>query len=101
MVEAWVLPLAIMLAVAVLLLAPLVEAAGTSIRGASFFCPFKKRDVSVELVEQGAFGLGKAVDVRSCSAFQDPRKVTCSKKCLEFLGNASRGSLKSAGAVVR
>jgi len=99
MLEAWILPVAIMLAVAVLLLAPLVEAGGTSIRCGSFFCPFKKRDVSVEFVEQGALGLGKAVDVHSCSAFQDPRKVACSKRCLELL--ASTDSFASAGTVIR
>lgn len=99
MVEGWILPFAIVLAVAVLLLAPLVEAAGTLIRMASFFCPFKKRDVSVEFVEQGAFGLGKAVDVHSCSAFQDTQKVTCGKRCLELLGNGARGSLESVRAV--
>lgn len=99
MVEAWVLPLMIVLAVAVLLLAPLVEAAGTLIRGATFLCPFRKRDVSVEFVEQGAFGLGKAVDVHSCSAFDDPQKVTCGKRCLELLGNGAKGSLESIRAV--
>jgi len=101
MVETWILPMMILLAVAVLLLTPLVEAAGTFLRGAAFFCPFKRRDVSVEFVEQGTFGLGKRRDVRSCSAFPDPRRVTCGKRCLEFVANASKGSLEREGAIVR
>ncbi len=96
MVEALILPMTILLAVTVLLLAPLVEAAGTFLRGATFFCPFKKRDVSVEFVEQGAFGLSRAVDVHSCSAFPDPGRVTCGKKCLEHLGDAARAALRAA-----
>jgi hypothetical protein len=93
MLEAWILPLAIILGVAVLLLAPLVEAGGISIRCASCFCPLEKREVSVEFVEQGALGLGKAVDVHSCSAFEDPRKVICDKRCLGVL--AATGSFES------
>lgn len=97
--EGWVLPIAILFAFAVLLLAPLIEAAGTTIRKTAFFCPVKRRDVTVEFLEQGAFGLGKAVDVRSCSAFEETQKMTCGKQCLEL--PAATGSPESVRIVVR
>lgn len=97
--EGWILPIAILFAFAVLLLAPLIEAAGTTIRKTAFFCPFKRGDVTVEFLEQGAFGLGKTVDVRCCSAFDDTEKMTCDKRCLEL--PAATGGPESVRIVVR
>ena len=99
MLEGWILPIAILFAFAVILLAPLIEAAGTTTRKTAFFCPVRRRDVTVEFLEQGAFALGKAVDVHSCSAFEDTYTMTCGKQCLEL--PAVTGSPESVRIVVR
>jgi len=47
-----------------------------------FVCPFSKRTVNAEFMSwPGAEG---PADVCACSAFRDPRKVTCHKGCLEL-----------------
>lgn len=86
MVEAWAVPVAVIVAFAVLFLAPLVEAAGTSLGRVAFFCPFVRHDVTVGFVERWALGTRRAVDVRSCSAFGEGQDLTCGKRCLETAG---------------
>ena len=46
-------------------------------------CPEKHIDVDVKLVRQGFSGEGPAVKVKSCSAFDNPRKVDCDQECLK------------------
>jgi hypothetical protein len=47
-----------------------------------FQCPFKRRDVRAEfLVGPGA---GHPSWVASCSAFRNPKHVTCAQRCLEL-----------------
>lgn len=54
-------------------------------------CPDKKRRVRVEFVCRGSYRNVIPLRVRSCSAFQRPRKVECAQNCLSMVG-ASDGS---------
>lgn len=82
MLEPWTLPIGILSVLAILLLVPLFELAGTSLRSATFWCPFSKRKVTASFAEKGALGIGTRIDVCSCTAFEDPDVVTCRKGCL-------------------
>ena len=46
----------------------------------SFWCPFRRRDVSADL-EENAWD-GRLVDVARCSAFEPASAITCDKACL-------------------
>lgn len=59
------------------------QAATTSLRRVTFFCPYARRAVSVVFVERETFRERRAVDVAACSAFDDPNAPTCSKQCLQ------------------
>lgn len=84
MLEPWIVPVAILIAFAVLLLMPLAELALGSVRRRRFRCPLEKRRVSVEFLERTALGISRPVDVRSCSAFPNPQVIDCDKRCLEL-----------------
>ena len=51
-----------------------------TIARASFRCPFSKRSVHAEFL--GRPGTEQPVDVVSCSAFREPRRIQCDKACL-------------------
>lgn len=85
MVEAWLLGIGILLVLASFLLIPIFEAGERATVGRVFWCPFKKIDVVAELIRTSVFGESRYVDVKSCSAFADPSKVACKKRCLEAL----------------
>ncbi|MFN3477471.1 MAG: hypothetical protein ACK4Z6_07995 [Candidatus Methylomirabilales bacterium] len=85
MVETWLVGSGILLVFALLLLIPIFEAGERTIVGKAFWCPFKKIDVVAELIRTSVFGESRYVDVKSCSAFADPSRVTCRKRCLEIL----------------
>jgi hypothetical protein len=74
----------VMLVGSVLLVAlagPLLSAAPMLGR-ARFVCPVSKLTVNAQFTSwPGSEG---PVDVCACSAFQDPTKVTCKKRCLEL-----------------
>ena len=47
-------------------------------------CPVKDDDYEVESVWSSSvtWGLGKRVDIRRCSAFDNPELITCEKACM-------------------
>jgi hypothetical protein len=46
----------------------------------AFWCPFRRRDVSVDLAERAWDA--RLVDVTRCSAFEPASAITCDKACL-------------------
>jgi hypothetical protein len=86
MSASWIIPLVVMLAFGVLLLLPVAEVLLSPVRRVRFACAWAKQEVSVGLVRRTAFGIIEPADVCSCSAFQDPKKLTCDKVCLRVLG---------------
>ncbi len=46
-------------------------------------CPVKKQEVQVDLLRRGFCGEGDALEVKSCSAFEDPRKLDCAQECIK------------------
>ena len=46
-------------------------------------CPREQKCVDVEQVRRGFHGEGKAVRVKSCTVFDDPKKVECDQECLK------------------
>lgn len=87
MLATWILPTAILTACAILLLVPLFEVSGTSLRAVALWCPFKNRKVAVGFIERGALGISKKADVSSCTAFEDAQAVTCEKRCRDLPDN--------------
>lgn len=90
--------------VSVLVFAVLVLALGTGLFTAaqlipqalravvsSFWCPFRRRDVTVEFQEDPV-GRGRYLDVERCTAFDPSVPITCGKQC-RYLGEfaAPRG----------
>src|SRR5262245_38345598 len=92
----WVLPmmasalvaLLVLLAVAVLGALLVVALAGSLLPAtplvgrARFGCPYSKLTVDAEFVSWP--GAESPADVQACSAFEDPAKVTCEKRCLQL-----------------
>lgn len=68
-----------MLAMAIL---PQFFAASPTLARTSFDCPFSKRRVTAEFESRAE--IEEPTDVRSCSAFPDPRRISCKKQCLEL-----------------
>jgi hypothetical protein len=68
-----------MLALAIL---PQFFGASPTVTRTSFDCPFSKRRVTAEFESRAE--AGEPADVRSCSAFPDPRRIGCKKECLEL-----------------
>lgn len=87
MLATWILPTAILMACAVLLLAPLFEVLGTSCRTVALWCPFKNRKFTASFIERGTLGISKKEDVSACTAFEDAHAVTCEKRCRELPDN--------------
>ena len=76
---AWsVLGWALMVAT-VLLLAML----GVRIRRRRFWCAGVRREVEVEFEERGIPGFRKAMAVLTCTAFDPPSEVSCTRRCLD------------------
>ena len=82
MLETWILPLGIIAAFAVLLVAPFVEALLPRIRRQCLRCPWANAEVTVHFVQRAPFGVVDAPDVGRCSAFEDPSSPTCDKGCV-------------------
>lgn len=87
MLATWVLPTAILMACAILLLVPLFEVLGTSLRAVALWCPFKNRKFAVRFIERGALGISKKEDVSACTAFEDAHAVACEKRCRDLPDN--------------
>ena len=51
----------------------------------SFWCPFRRRDVTVEFQEDPV-GRGRYLDVERCTAFDPSAPITCGKLC-RYLGH--------------
>jgi hypothetical protein len=76
------------------------------ITAATFHCPFSRRRVTAGFLTWA--GLGRAVDVQTCSAFAVPSQIRCGKACLS-LAEVRRGwspmaprySLLSGGVATR
>ena len=47
-----------------------------------FWCPMRRRTVTADFLV-AASGAAQPSAVASCSAFADPRRVTCAQRCLE------------------
>lgn len=82
MIELKILPYAILLAFAVLLLLPLVESVFAAVRRRSVRCPATGERTAVDFVERAVFGVVAPVDVASCSAVADLANINCGKACL-------------------
>lgn len=55
----------------------------------AFWCPFRDRAVTIELAsKEWPFG---PTEVRSCSAFDPPRTVTCHQRCRDLALPAPAG----------
>lgn len=80
--QTWAVPAAILIAFAVMLLLPLLETVLKSVRPVRFHCALAGKDVTLELEEHSSFAVPGPAEVRSCSAFDEPRAVTCDKPCL-------------------
>jgi hypothetical protein len=48
-----------------------------------FWCSLKEQDVEVEFQMKGIPGFRWAAGVKCCSAFEEPEKVACGRRCLE------------------
>jgi hypothetical protein len=72
---------------------------------ATFECPVRRSQVTVDFAVP--VGAENPASVTACSAFQDPRRVTCAQRCLEMadvrwtppLGIFGRWALTSDGVV--
>jgi len=78
-----IVPLLLIGVVGLLLIAAgVIPAAPRRVRE-TFLCPWSKRVVTVDfLVPVGA---PRPSEVASCTAFKDPRRVTCPKNCRELV----------------
>jgi hypothetical protein len=48
----------------------------------SFWCPFRRRDVSADFQEDAWDG--RPLDVARCTAFEPPSAISCDKACLRL-----------------
>ncbi|MBI4602771.1 MAG: hypothetical protein HY721_12510 [Planctomycetes bacterium] len=48
-------------------------------------CPTRKRPVELLVLQRGCHPGGKALKVKSCSVFADPRRLECGQECLGWL----------------
>ena len=64
------------------LVAAMMEPPGRRRVTHAFWCPFRDRAVSAEFDVEG--WTLRAIDVRSCSAFDPPRTVICHKRCRDL-----------------
>jgi len=53
------------------------------VRRRRIWCPVYRHEVEVEFVEWGLPGFRDPVAVRSCSAFEEPTRITCARLCLD------------------
>jgi len=68
---------------ALLLLLPLVVLFCRAIRRRHFWCAHSRREAEVELEERGLPGFRWTAAVKSCTVFDPPTAVGCSRRCLE------------------
>jgi hypothetical protein len=52
-------------------------------RSVSFWCAEKDRMVTVEFVSHGSFLFRRETKILSCSVFEDPSLINCSRRCLD------------------
>ncbi|HEV8457532.1 MAG TPA: hypothetical protein VGR44_04470 [Methylomirabilota bacterium] len=71
------------LVVAVLLLFSLALLVTQAVRRRRFYCAPSGLDVEVQFDERGLPGMRRSVGVLSCSAFEPPNAVRCSRRCLD------------------
>ncbi len=45
-------------------------------------CPRSKQEVEIDVLCRGFRGEGNALEVKSCTAFEDPKQVTCQQECI-------------------
>lgn len=84
----------------------LVAGDGPRIVRKGFRCPFRKQTVTADFLIPAA-GAAEPSSVVACSAFGDPRRVLCAKRCLELtearwtppVGAFARWALTSAGLI--
>ena len=48
-----------------------------------FWCGIEKQEVEVEFETKRFLGFPRLVGVKRCSAFDEPEKVTCGRRCLD------------------
>ncbi|HXH12425.1 MAG TPA: hypothetical protein VNP04_21990 [Alphaproteobacteria bacterium] len=84
MVATWILPAIILAAMALPLLAAVLEMVPTrTVVWKSFWCPLKKLQVRVAFLDD-AFRRERYEYVLSCSAFPQPSLVSCDKRCRDL-----------------
>jgi len=84
MFATWVLPTLILVALALLFIAAVLEAAPTRTAvWKSFWCPLKKRQVRVAFLDD-AFHQERYEAVLSCSSSPEPSQVSCDKRCRDL-----------------
>ena len=49
----------------------------------SFWCAIKEEGVEVEFGAKTFLGFPRMISVKSCSAFDEPEKVACGRRCLD------------------
>lgn len=69
--------------VAALLLLSLALLVTQAVRRRRFYCAPSGLDVEVQFDERGLPGMRRSVGVLSCSAFEPPNAVRCSRRCLD------------------
>jgi hypothetical protein len=65
---------------------PASEQAELTRRGSSsrtFWCALKNQEVDVEFETKRLFGFPRAVGVNRCSAFDEPSRVACDRRCMD------------------
>lgn len=45
-------------------------------------CPRSNQEVEIAVLCRGFSGEGKALEVKSCSAFENPQEVSCKQECI-------------------
>jgi len=84
MVATWILPTMILVAMALPLVAAVLEVAPTRmVVWKSFWCPLRKLQVRVAFLDD-AFHRERYEDVLSCSASPEPSQVSCDKRCRDL-----------------
>ncbi len=58
-------------------------AAGSASSRRSFWCALKEQGVEVEFETRRLLGFTRLVGVKRCSAFGEPERVACGRRCLD------------------
>jgi hypothetical protein len=74
-------PVLAIVGIGLLMLAGLLPDASRRLRQ-TFYCPWRRQDVTADfLVTEGA---DHPTDLAACSAFAEPKRITCGKRCREI-----------------